>query len=31
VDALKVWNAVASQAMPRAKSAPSMPKWPDEE
>ncbi|MFE0499900.1 dihydropteroate synthase [Lysobacter soli] len=31
VDALKVWNAVASQAMPRAKSTPSMPKWPDEE
>ena len=31
VDALKVWNAVASQAMPRAKSAPSMPKWPDDE
>ena len=31
VDALKVWNAIASQAMPRAKSAPSMPKWPDDE
>jgi len=31
VDALKVWHAVASQAMPRAKSAPSMPKWPDDE
>jgi hypothetical protein len=28
VDALKVWNAIASQTMPRAKSAPSMPKWP---
>lgn len=31
VDALKVWNAIASQTMPRAKSAPSMPKWPDDE
>lgn len=31
VDALKVWNAVASQTMPRAKSAPSVPKWPDDE
>jgi len=31
VDALKVWNAIASQAMPRMKSAPSMPKWPDDE
>jgi len=31
VDALKVWSAIASQAMPRAKSAPSMPKWPDDE
>ena len=31
VDALKVWDAIASQAMPRAKSAPSMPKWPDDE
>jgi len=31
VDALKIWNAVATQAMPRAKSASSMPKWPDDE
>ncbi len=31
VDALKVWNAVATQTMPRAKSSPSMPKWPDDE
>jgi len=31
VDALKVWDAIASQAMPRAKSTPSMPKWPDDE
>ena len=31
VDALKVWNAIASQAMPRAKPAPSMPKWPDDD
>ncbi|KRA72886.1 dihydropteroate synthase [Lysobacter sp. Root667] len=31
VDALKVWAAVAAQAMPRRASAPSMPKWPDDE
>lgn len=31
VDALKVWNAVASQSMPRAKPSPSVPKWPDDE
>ncbi|MDR0182735.1 dihydropteroate synthase [Lysobacter arvi] len=31
VDAIKVWTAVATQAMPRAKVAPSMPKWPDDE
>lgn len=31
VDALKVWDAIASQAMPRAKSSPSIPKWPDDE
>jgi dihydropteroate synthase len=31
VDALKVWNAIAAQTMPRAKSAPSVPKWPDDE
>ncbi|HEY0502808.1 MAG TPA: dihydropteroate synthase [Lysobacter sp.] len=31
VDALKVWGAVAAQSMPRAKPAPSMPKWPDDE
>ncbi|MEG3792279.1 dihydropteroate synthase [Lysobacter sp. CCNWLW3] len=31
VDALKVWEAVAVQAMPRRAAAPSMPKWPDDE
>jgi dihydropteroate synthase len=31
VDALKVWNAVAAQTVPRGKSAPSMPKWGDED
>ncbi|SFK80052.1 dihydropteroate synthase [Lysobacter sp. cf310] len=31
VDALKVWEAVAAQAMPRRTAAPSMPKWPDDE
>ncbi|HEY2347099.1 MAG TPA: dihydropteroate synthase [Xanthomonadaceae bacterium] len=31
VDALKVWNAVAAQAVPKAKSAPTMPKWGDED
>lgn len=31
VDALKVWNALSSQPMPRAKQAASMPKWPDDE
>lgn len=31
VDALKVWNAVAAQPMPRATRSPSMPKWPDDE
>ncbi|HEY5850694.1 MAG TPA: dihydropteroate synthase [Lysobacter sp.] len=31
VDALNVWNALAAQNLPRTKSAPSMPKWPDDE
>jgi dihydropteroate synthase len=31
VDALKVWGALSAQKLPRAKSAPSMPKWPDDE
>ena len=31
VDALKVWAAVAAQPMPRAKSAASAIRWPDEE
>jgi dihydropteroate synthase len=31
VDALKVWEAVASQPVPRAKATASMPKWPDDE
>lgn len=31
VDALKVWNAVAAMPVPKAKSSPSMPKWPDED
>jgi dihydropteroate synthase len=31
VDALKVWNAVAAQKVPKGKSAPAMPKWGDED
>ncbi|MGO4223318.1 dihydropteroate synthase [Lysobacter sp. TAF61] len=31
VDALKVWSALAAQTLPRAKSTPSMPRWPDDE
>jgi len=31
VDALKVWNAVAAQVMPKGKSAPTMPKWGDDD
>jgi len=32
VDALKVWNAVAAQPVPKPKSSgPAMPKWPDDE
>ena len=31
VDALKVWNAVAAQTVPKGKSGPSMPKWGDED
>ena len=31
VDALRVWSAVAEQPMPRGKSSPSMPRWPDDE
>ncbi|HTA66572.1 MAG TPA: dihydropteroate synthase [Xanthomonadaceae bacterium] len=31
VDALKVWNAVAAQTVPKAKSGPAMPKWPDDD
>ena len=31
VDALSIWAAVASQAMPRAKAAPSAPRWPDDD
>lgn len=31
VDALKVWEAVAAQVMPRSASGQSMPKWPDDE
>jgi dihydropteroate synthase len=31
VDALKVWNAVAAQPMPKAKSAASAIRWPDED
>jgi dihydropteroate synthase len=32
VDALKIWNAVAAQPMPKPKaSGPVMPKWPDDE
>ena len=31
VDALKVWNAVAAQTVPKGKSGPSMPKWGDDD
>ena len=31
VDALKVWDAVAAQAVPKGKSAPAMPKWGDDD
>ncbi|MNR39330.1 Dihydropteroate synthase [compost metagenome] len=31
VDALKVLHALSVQKLPRAKSTPSMPKWPDDE
>ena len=31
VDALKVWNAVASQTAPKGKPGPPMPKWPDDD
>jgi dihydropteroate synthase len=31
VDALKVWNAVAGQPMPRPKPASPALRWPDEE
>ncbi|UNK49330.1 dihydropteroate synthase [Lysobacter sp. S4-A87] len=31
VDALKVWNALSAQKLPRAKATPQMPKWPDDE
>lgn len=32
VDALKVWDAVAAQAVPKAKpAAPAMPRWPDDD
>ncbi len=31
VDALKVWNAVAAQTVPKGKSGPAMPKWPDDD
>ena len=31
VDALKVWQAVAAQGVPKGKSAPVMPKWGDED
>ncbi|MFC3813934.1 dihydropteroate synthase [Lysobacter sp. GCM10012299] len=31
VDALKVWAALSAQKLPRAKAAPSMPTWPDDE
>jgi dihydropteroate synthase len=31
VDALKVWNAVAAQTVPKGKSAPAMPKWGDDD
>lgn len=31
VDALKVWNAIASLPMPRARAASATPRWPDDE
>ena len=31
IDALKVWNAVAAQPMPKAKSGPAAIRWPDED
>ena len=31
VDALKVWNAVAAQTVPKGKSGPAMPKWGDDD
>ncbi len=31
VDALKVWNAVAAQTVPKGKPGPTMPKWGDED
>ena len=31
VDALKVWNAVAAQVVPKGKSSPAMPKWGDDD
>lgn len=31
VDALKVWNAVAGQPMPRTSPPPTSPRWPDDE
>jgi dihydropteroate synthase len=31
VDALKVWNAVASQQMPKARSGAATPRWPDDD
>jgi dihydropteroate synthase len=31
VDALKVWNAVAAQPVPKAKIKPAAPRWGDEE
>jgi len=31
VDALKVWNSVAAQVVPRGKSSPSTPKWGDDD
>ncbi len=31
VDALKVWNAVAAQVVPKGKAAPTVPKWGDDD
>ncbi|MEH6417626.1 dihydropteroate synthase [Pseudomonas sp. CGJS7] len=31
VDAIKVWEAVAAQRMPKPSGSPAMPKWPDDE